>query len=341
MESANFIHEIRGRGNSTWGYPKKPYRIRFNSKTSLFGLTAARNWVLLAHWKDWTLLSDTVAFELGHRLGGLSFVNNAVHVDVVLNGTYNGNYVLTEQVQVNPGRVDIDPNAGYLVEFDTYEDDNYNFYTGTSYLRTWVKSPDLGGGWSPGYQFVVDSVNNFDRLLNGGGFPDNGYRDLVNMASFVDYLMVYEVTRNYELGHPKSSYMHKDRGPNEKINMGPIWDFDWAYGLHENQTILLEWGQGGFVRDHKFGRFFGDPQFLSMYKARWIEKYNAIQSMPGYIDTMYNQLKVSASLDAARWHSNPSQNTGNFYYVSYAREVGILKTWWQNRVAWLDAEIRK
>ncbi|MDR1353523.1 MAG: CotH kinase family protein, partial [Treponema sp.] len=60
---------MRGRGNSTWKANKKPYRIRFREKTSLFGYEKARSWVLLAKNQDTTLILNTTAFELGRRIG--------------------------------------------------------------------------------------------------------------------------------------------------------------------------------------------------------------------------------------------------------------------------------
>ena len=333
----DYIHEIRGRGNSTWLYPKKPYRFRLRTSTSLFGLPAARNWVLLANWKDWSLLSGTIGFELGHRLDGMAYVNTAVHVDVVLNGNYSGNYVLTEHLQVGTGRVDINPNTGYLVEFDISPDTDYNFITTTTYLPAWVKNPDLGGAYVPGYQFVVDSVNEFDRLLNGSGFPSNGYMNILNMDSFVDYLLHAEIVRNREINHPKSVYMHRDGGANDKINMGPIWDFDWAFGLDNNKTIDMSTAADRYTNDdsapNKFGRFYDDPAFNAMYKARWNEKYNDIRSLPNFVDTMYDQLRVSASLDAMRWFSSSN--------INYANETGKMKQWLTTRIDYLNTEINR
>jgi hypothetical protein len=72
---------IRGRGNVTWGYPKKPYRLKFDKKISMFGLGEAKSWVLLANYRDPTLIMNTVAFELGHKLG-FPYTNHAHHVEL-------------------------------------------------------------------------------------------------------------------------------------------------------------------------------------------------------------------------------------------------------------------
>ena len=225
---------------------------------------------------------------------------------------------------------------GYLVEFDVYQDNNYNFTTTTSRLPVWVKSPeDLS---TAGYQFVRDSVNQFDQLLNGStnpSFPNNGYKEILNIDSFVNYLMVYEITRNLELQHPKSTFMHKDT--HGLITMGPVWDFDWAFGLDGNKSINTSLAAGRYTTsNNKFGRFHTDPAFTAMYKARWNEKYNsAIRTMPDFIDAMYEKIKVSESLDAIRWH-----NTSSFT-KNYTNEISKMKQFWTNRVSYLNTEINR
>ena len=61
--------QIRGRGNSTWGMPKKPYRLKLTDKQSLLGMPSSRDWVLLANYSDKTLLRNALALDLGAKLG--------------------------------------------------------------------------------------------------------------------------------------------------------------------------------------------------------------------------------------------------------------------------------
>jgi len=89
---------IRVRGNSTAGYDKKPYRIKFGEKVSLFGKDPAKSWVLLANWFDGTFALNAIAFELGQKMG-LEFTNSSTMVDVWINNQYKGIYQLTEQIQ--------------------------------------------------------------------------------------------------------------------------------------------------------------------------------------------------------------------------------------------------
>ena len=96
---------IKGRGNSTWGMPKKPYRIKLDKKTDLFGMGKNKNWVLLANYLDESLLRNTTAFQVSNELGLETM--NSVWTDVILNGEYVGNYQLCEQIRVDEVRIDI------------------------------------------------------------------------------------------------------------------------------------------------------------------------------------------------------------------------------------------
>lgn len=88
---------IKGRGNSTWNKPKKPYRIKLDAAASVLGLQSAKDWVLLANWQDYTFMTNAIAMKIGKQLG-MPYTNTIIPVDVTINGKYAGNYTLTEQI---------------------------------------------------------------------------------------------------------------------------------------------------------------------------------------------------------------------------------------------------
>ncbi|QQO09623.1 CotH kinase family protein [Breznakiella homolactica] len=326
---------IRGRGNTTWTHPKKPYRLKFDEKISLFGLEKAKSWVLLANYQDPTLIMNTVAFELGHRFG-LPFTNHYNHVEVILNGVYQGSYVLTEQVQVNKGRVDIDEKTGFFLELDRYYDDEPKFRSAILGLPVMIKSPEGLSGQSS-YAFIIDAVNELEAALFADSFPNNNYRDLIDIDIFIDYVMINEILKNVDLQMPGSVYMYRDGTEGARIGMGPLWDFDYGFngageyfkdatGMFYN-TVYRE-GPGGKF----FNRFFEDPDFRVMYKARWNEKYADIASMESFIEKMGPMLEKSSDLNSKVWWWNK---------VNYLEEIGKMKTWWKNRVEYLNTEINQ
>ncbi|MDR2094238.1 MAG: CotH kinase family protein [Treponema sp.] len=332
VERDGYKDEIRGRGNSTWSYPKKPYRIRFKKGEGqpLFGLEKARNWVLLANYIDPTLIMNTVAFELGHRIG-LPYTNHYIPVEVFLNGVYQGSYLLTEQMQVDKGRVDIDEDEGFFVELDSYYDEEPKFRTNLYDLPVMIKSPeDLED--PAGYDFVKNAINALEAAMKADSFPDSGYRDLIGMNTFVDFLLINEIVGNGELGHPKSTYMYKDKGT-AKISMGPLWDFDWAFGYTGSGHAYFTSPNVRSWKHAFFQRFFEDPVFTTEFKIHWTTNYAEIASMTDFIDEQAEILKKSQAENFKVWWKNDN--------INYNQEIEKMKTWWTERVAYLHAEINK
>lgn len=323
----DYKDEVRGRGNSTWLKPKKPYRIKFDKKTSMMGLTAAKSWVLLANYQDPTLLTNSIAFELGRRFG-LPYTPHYVPVELFVNGSYQGSYLLTEQIQVGKGRVDIDPSAGFLVELDYYYDEEPKFTTPNYLLPVMIKSPeDLVD--PAGYDFVKNAFATLEAAMTSSSFPDSGYREQLRFDTVVDYLMINEVVKNPELQWPKSAYMYRDVAGG--IGMGPLWDYDWGFGYSGGGHVYFTSYIGSAPKHPFFRRFYDDPFFVAQYKARWNALYPELAAMPAVIEQMAERLQKSQVQNFRRWPE--AQNNG------YEREIDDLTTWWRNRVQHLNTTV--
>ena len=134
--------KVRGRGNTTLNFPKKPYRLKFDKKISLCGLKKAKNYALIANYIDVTLMHNTCAFAIAERMG-LPYTNHSIAVDVVFNGRYCGSYMLTEKIGINAGSVDIDEEKGLLLELDDHMDEDFCYWSPGLGIPVMVKDPDL------------------------------------------------------------------------------------------------------------------------------------------------------------------------------------------------------
>jgi hypothetical protein len=330
--------EIRGRGNSTWQAVKKPYRIRFSKKTSLFGYEKARSWVLLANDQDPTLILNTTAFELGRRFG-LPFTPHYTHVELILNGRYEGSYVLTEQVQAGRGRVEINEDEGFLVELDDKYDEEPKFRTDILELPVMIKHPeDLTE--SSGYDFVKNALNELEAALFAMPFPNTVYHDLIDMGTFIDFIMINEITRNTELLHPASVFMYRDGKKDARIKAGPLWDFDYAFNINDGVYFTEADDKMPYNAEFSelpgykfFSRFFEDPVFRTRYKERWNTKYPEIAGMETFIDQMAVFLTKSQEADHKVWWWKEG-NVGNA-----KEETERMKDWWRRRIAYMNTEI--
>ena len=100
------LDTMKGRGNSTWNRPKKPYNIKLDSKAKLFGMEKAKSWCLLADYQDKTLMRNKIVLGLGADIG-MKETPDCRSIDLYINGEYYGVYLITEKVQINKNRVDI------------------------------------------------------------------------------------------------------------------------------------------------------------------------------------------------------------------------------------------
>lgn len=333
-QGAELKDRIRGRGNSTWGLPKKPYRLKLNKKASILGLATEKDWVLLANYLDPTLLLNATAFKIGQLLD-LKYTNHSVPVDLTVNGEYMGSYQLTEQVEISESRVNISDKTGVLLELDTNYDEDYKFYSPNFSLPVMVKDPDIES--SAQFQKIKSDFIAFENAVAAAEFPNNNWKDFIDVQSLVKYLIVYNFTHNMEINHPKSTYMYKDG--DGKYFMGPIWDFDWAYD-YEGKNVhfssystplfrQLSSGDSGYKL---FPRFMQDAQVMELYKQTWQDfKANKFNALIEYINDYAYLLTGSKKKDHQKW------NRGSAVIQT---ESNKLKNWLNGRAGYLDNYVK-
>ena len=140
----DFTHtvQIKGRGNNSWNYKKKSYRLKFPEKVKLFGLTKGKSWVLLANPQHGSLMVNAIAMKIG-QLVGAPYTNHVVPVELYINEEYQGSYIFTEKVGLGNNSVDIDEELAYMLELDSYYDEDFRFRSAHSKLPVNIKDPDL------------------------------------------------------------------------------------------------------------------------------------------------------------------------------------------------------
>ncbi len=294
---------IKGRGNSTWGKPKKPYRLKLDNTASILGLHPAKDWVLLANYQDYTLMTNAVAMKAGQQLG-LPYTNTIIPVDLTINGQYRGSYNLTQQIEAKEGRVDIGDD-GVLLELDNHFDEDFQFKSKGTQLPVMIKNPDITSDAQ--FNTIKNEFEAFEELLFAANFPDNGYGNFIDKKQVVNYLIVNNLVGNLEINHPKSVYIHKKAGG--LYTMGPIWDFDWAYGISESVRTYFHRPNVDLLdeRDDRIGarflaRFMKDPEIKSLYKQQWAEYRSAhFDNLLQYIEEYAARIRESQKKDYEIW----------------------------------------
>lgn len=333
------ITNIRGRGNTTWSYPKKPYALKLDSKAKILGMPKHKRWVLLANWMDRTMMRNHIAFKTAMTTG-LDWTPRGEFVEVILNGKHVGNYYLCEQIKVDSNRVNINEmestdtegdaiTGGYLMELDTYFDEVNKFKSAVKQLPYMFKEPDEDVLNTQQMTFMSSYINTLESALyDDTEFASRKYADYIDIDSFIDWWLTYELTGNWEPNHPKSCYMHKDKLG--KLKAGPVWDFDfWTFVCGDSFMI-----QSALYYD----RLFQDPQFKSRAKERWNSFKEAFLTIPTFIASEAERLAASAELNIALWPLD-GETTNNDEHLSFEDATAKMKSWYQHRIEWMDSQI--
>jgi len=338
--------QIRGRGNSTWDMPKKPYRLKLTDKQALLGMPSSKDWVLLANYSDKTLLRNAIALELGKKLG-IAWTPRWAFVEVYLNNRYDGVYLLTENIKVAKDRVNIEQLAvgdvgadkitgGYLLEVD-FRQGGHTMFSAVDNMPIVFQDPEEPALEQEAY--IGGYINQFETVLHSSDFanPTTGYAAYIDVDSFIRWYLVNEIFRNVDANMWSSCWMYKPRGG--KLFMGPLWDFDLAAGNVDYNNAFLT--AGWHIRDAPwFSRLFQDPAFVARVQQVWSEiKADQLPAMFQSISSNATALQQSQLNNFERWPILETYVWPNYRIPgSYAGEVDYLNTWLTARVAWMDSQ---
>lgn len=355
------LEYIRGRGNSTWGSDKKPYKIKLMESTDFFGMGKNKHWVLLANYYDVTLMRNKITYWLGAEMG-MRYTPQCIFVDVIMNHKYIGSYYLCEQVRVGKSRVNIDDleeddisknvttgsaiTGGYLLGMSPYTaNDNmkqsFSTIRNNSYV---IESPSFDDYFNEAqYNYISDYVQKTEDAIYGENFKDSSgkhYGEYMDIDSAIDYYLVQEISSNGDAYGSSSSYLYKER--NGKLFWGPLWDFDYvAWGNVDTRTT-------GFDKINAtwFEKLMQDKKFVEKLIARWPafkEKLLYACKDGGQIDQYAAQLassqKANYIVNNIYDESWPVDMDGNNTGKSFESEVKRLKEWITGRIEWIDNNI--
>lgn len=342
--------EIRGRGNSSWRMEKKSYRIKLNNARNLLGTGQgpAKDWTLIANYSDQSLLRNYTAYSLSRQLSGIAYTTGTRFVEVFVNGEYEGVYLLCEQVEVSPFRVNVakDSSAvdtGYLLELDNRSseyDENCFLIRGVPY----VIQSDIYNDEQ--LEFIRNYMQQTIDAIYGG--DETTIRSYVDIDSLVDIYILQEYLKNIDSGFA-SFYMYKDTGG--KLYFGPAWDFDIAAG---NDRNLDEGGYQGIYNQNQnlnvstvhpnpiLCQMISYGWFEDLVIARWFEISDIIDGVIQDVPVMAEANEGAFARNFLRWKILGTReqvyHEPNSILIlnTYEEHVEYLYNWLRDRKNWLD-----
>ncbi len=340
---------IRGRGNSTWlWYDKKPYKIKLDRKSPLLGLAEAKDWNLLANYRDVTDIMNTFAFEAARQLS-MPHTNHTRYVELFLNGEYQGLYQLTEKIEVDENRIDINPDGGVLLCLDLDDGPSLspsatdNFWSSIYSLPICVKYPD-----EPTTSQLQDIRRDFAVLEAAIRDRDFSACDsLMDIASFISILQLHEYLYNVEIEAPRSLYIYRD--PSGPYTFGPVWDWDAGYDfdwsdMYTGHTFFTDYTELIFGTDpyrrigaayHPssfFTTLFGNASFVARYKESWLAAK----------DSLYTACWAECRRYTANLNNGPYRRDAAVWPISgksASGELHKMSLWLQRRLDYLTSVI--
>lgn len=373
---------IEKRGSTSQDiFPKVGYGIetrdQFNEDldVSLLGFPDEEDWVLHGPYSDKSLIRNALAYFLAGEI--MDYAPRVRMTEVIINGEYQGVYLFTEQIKRDNDRVDIsrlreednegnEVTGGYILKFDklTGETSDRPLFYESAYngdteeentVRMLYHYPDPDDLTTPQRNYIDTWMGRFEDALASDDFlnPVTGYRQYVDLQSFVDFLLVNEVSRNVD-GYRLSTYMYKEKdSEGGKLHMGPVWDFNLAFG---NVTYCEGFSPEGWGYD--FGeicpgdfwqlpfwwdKLREDPEFLELLNDRWKELRRGVlsdENLMATVDSFVNEMGAAADRNFDRWPVLGEEIwPNNFVGDTYAEEIDYMKGWIIARTSWMDGAI--
>ncbi|MDR2474088.1 MAG: CotH kinase family protein [Tannerella sp.] len=351
--------EIRGRGNASWGFPKKPYRLKLFNSTSVLGHPAkGKNWTLINNFGDKTLMRNLLAFDISKRFE-MPYTPAGRPVNVFFNGEYKGCYQFCDHIDIRKNRVDIDEmgkndisgdklTGGYLIEIDAYatSEDLY-FHSSHSNIPVTIKSPDyddMSKPGSPARQYIINRFSLLDYSAVYG--TTTAYQQYLDIQTFIRHFLVGELAGNTDTYW--STYLYKPRN-DDKFYVGPVWDFDIAFENDNRTHPIMAKNNWLCMTNYSSYPNGGTRNFINRIvtnlrddiKQTWAyyRRNGAIteKALLKTIDDYANEMDESQKLNFIRWKILNSTVHQNFQALgSYSAEVQTVRNYITERIKWID-----
>lgn len=353
FESVEFAQiRIEGRGNSSWEFDKKPYKLRFSEKISVFGLAEATDYALFANYTDKSLMRNRVALEMAKELS-FDYTPTQYPADVFLNGDYIGVYTFGEHLETGEGRVDIKPELGvddteYFIEVGGVESGvntkGYDYFHAGLIEFALIKAPIA--------QYMTDSQFCFIRdwflKTNEAIVSGQNYSDYIDVGSLIDWLIMTELTNNTDSAFRRSCYFTKKAGG--KLKMGPVWDHDLAFGNFirdsEDYSTWATSTDDDYVGTTWSTYLFEDEEFMHLFALRWMQvKDKLLDRAYEVIETTAEQINRSQVYNFTVWDILDErvkfERNDVTEYNTFKKQVLYLMDFLETRSEWLDKTLSK
>ncbi|MBR3382991.1 MAG: CotH kinase family protein [Clostridia bacterium] len=347
--------KVKGRGNSSWAYPKKPYSIKLDSKASWLDIPKTKKYAVIPSYQDGSLMRNYITYKGFAETVGIGYVPRCEFVDVYLNGEYNGIYLLTERIDIEKSKVDIEEadadnmTGGYLIEKDINGrvDFDSDLWFDCPYWANEAKDLFVLKAPEPDDPELADAMllylAAYMQRVHGAimGTSGEDWHNYVDTSSWADFIIIQEIAKNIDGPMKTSCWLYKDRD-DDHIYMTAPWDFDLAYGRvnwnnqapgHNDADDCpnADTPEGFMILNSSnpwMDRLYDtEPEFARAVKERYTEYRGTLTAgLLPMIEEQAAYLSVVQEPNYELWH------------MGFHSSVALLKNWLVSRIEWLDGE---
>ena len=361
---------LKIRGESSATFPKKSYSIEMWSSlgqdidTSFLGFPAEEDFILYGPYSDKSLMNNVLVMHLAREMG--QYASKTEYVELVLNGSYEGLYVLMEKIKRDEGRVDISKlkaediegdelTGGYIFRLDKGEHEDWTSQQHifdrpgrfVEYQYYYPPPEDLQPEQRVYIQEYMDAFEEAAVAEDYHNSEGRHYTEYINLRSFVDNFILNELSKNVD-AYRLSTYFHKDKeSKGGRLNAGPVWDFNLAFGNADFCNVLStsDWLYYDCVGNSPawWDNFLQDETFRAALGCRYHTLRQGLlsnNSLSGQIDQWSRKILEAQLRNYERWDILGVYIWPNAGFYTWSDSHSILmsfyKDWIEERLAWLD-----
>lgn len=321
---------IKGRGNSTWLYDKKPYSLSFSAAAQLLSMPPALNWALLANATDSSNLHNKLVYDMTLELWPEAG-HSSEWLDLYINGEYKGLYLLTEKVESGENRLDINTYSGdFLCKIELSErlGQLRNGFVSSCGRAVEICEPrDISEAES---RRIQELVRELEQAIVSGG--DLSQSEIIDLDSWARRYITDEIAANVDSDKASGYFYYKDG----KFYAGPVWDFDLSFGNNLGGDMRYSEPAAFVARPHAQFSSPGSSYYRALcenesFMGRVREIYAAYYApylkklCSGELDALSVSLEDANRNNALRWSEEQSVMTLCDYLSS--RENFLSSMW--------------
>ena len=307
---------FKGRGNRTWLMEKKPYQVSFDEKTSILGLPKSKKFVFLANYFDNSLVKNDFSLRVANK-SGIKYTNVGKFIDLYIDRKYMGNYYVVPKVSLSSSSVNLNGDKAILVELDNsyYKDERFSFLSDTFKDHLVLKDSE-SESFKEDFDNFKSKYNLIEKYIEEKNY--SGLEEILDVESMAIHYLIIEFSSNDD--SLRSSFYMYMNDYKDRIHVGPLWDYDFAYDIDRSPSTMFVRNKVDFG-DTRVSNLLSNlleiNEFDELVHDIWNNRLSGIYAEEiSNLDNTYKSIKKSGVMNNSTWN-----------FRDYNESYSLLRKW--------------